>query len=137
MSGGEGMAIVPGMTELTRPYWDAAAEGRLVIRECRGCGRLQHPPVPACPACHGADFGWREASGEGAVYSYTIIRHATHAALADAIPYVVALVELAEGPRLVTGITGCPPESVTVGMPVRAAFRRVTDEVTLPYFEPA
>lgn len=135
------MAIIPGMTDLTRPYWEAAREGRLVVQECAECGALQHPPLPACPNCRGAGHGsvprWREVSGEGTVYSRTIVRHATHAAFADQIPYVVALVELAEGPRLVTSITGCAPEEVRVGMPVRVVFRRVTDEVTLPYFEPA
>jgi uncharacterized OB-fold protein len=135
------MAIIPGMTDLTRPYWEAAREGRLVVQECGECGTLQHPPMPACPncrcACHGGVLRWREMSGEGTVYSCTVVRHATHAAFADQIPYVVALVELAEGPRLVTGITGCPPQDVRVGMPVRVVFRQVTNEVTLPYFEPA
>lgn len=131
------MAIVPGMTDLTRPYWEAARQGRLVVQECRGCGRSQHPPMPACPHCHGTDLGWRQTAGTGTVYTYTVVRHPTHVALADAVPYVVALVELAEGPRLVTGITGCPPEQVSVGMPVTVVFRQVTGEVTLPWFEPA
>lgn len=131
------MAIVPGMTGLTRPYWEAAGEGRLVVQECRECHRLQHPPMPACPHCHGTNLRWREMSGDGTVYSCTIVRHPTHVALADAVPYVVAIVELAEGPRLVSGVTGCPPEAVTVGMPVRVTFRRVSGDVSLPFFEPA
>ena len=131
------MAIIPGMTDLTRPYWDAAREGRLVVQECRECGRLTHPPLPACPDCHSTELGWREVSGAGAVYTYTVVRHPTHFAFAGQIPYVIALVELAEGPRLITGITGCPPDEVRVGMPVRAVFREVTEGVTLPYFEPA
>lgn len=130
------MAIIPGMTGLTEPYWAAAREGRLVLQECGGCGRVRHPPLPACPDCHGTDLGWREAAGDGTVYSATIVRHPTHVALADRVPYVIALVELAEGPRLVTGITGCPPEDVTAGMPVRVVFRPVNDQVTLPYFQP-
>ena len=77
------------------------------------------------------------SQADGTVYTYTVVRHATHAALADRIPYVVAIVELAEGPRLVTGITGCVPDDVRVGMAVRACFREVADGVTLPYFEPA
>jgi uncharacterized OB-fold protein len=131
------MAIVPGMTDLTRPYWEAARDGRLVVQECQECGRLQHPPLPACPDCHRSQLGWRELSGRGTVYSCTVVRHATHAAFAGKIPYVVALVELDEGPRLVTTVTGCPPEDVRAGLPVRVVFRRLTDEVTLPCFEPA
>jgi uncharacterized protein len=131
------MAVVPGMTELTAPYWNAAREGRLVVQECRSCGQLTHPPLPACPGCHAAEPGWREVSGAGTVYTYTVVRHSTHFAFADQIPYVLALVELAEGPRLITGITGCPPDEVRVGMPVHVVFREVAEGTTLPYFEPA
>jgi uncharacterized OB-fold protein len=130
------MAIIPAVTELTRPYWESARAGRLVTQQCRSCGRSWHPPLPACPHCHGTGIGWREVSGQGTVYTYTVVRHATHAALADRVPYVVAIVELAEGPRIVTGITGCDPRDVRTGMPVRVRFTAVTSDVTLPYFEP-
>ena len=131
------MAITPAVTDLTKPYWESARAGRLATQRCRSCGRIWHPPLPACPHCHSTDIGWHEVSGDGTVYTYTVVRHATHAALADHIPYVVAIVELAEGPRLVTGITGCAPQEVRVGMAVRACFRQVAEGVTLPYFEPA
>jgi uncharacterized OB-fold protein len=131
------MAIIPAVTDLTKPYWESARAGRLVTQRCRSCGRIWHPPLPACPHCHSTDIGWHEVCGNGTVYTYTVVRHATHAALADRIPYVVAIVELAEGPRLVTGITGCAPDDVRVGMAVRACFREVAEGVTLPYFEPA
>jgi uncharacterized OB-fold protein len=130
------MAIIPGRTELTSPYWEAVSDGRLVAQQCRSCGQYWHPPLPACPHCHGTDLGWRELSGAGTVYTYTVVRHATHVALAAQVPYVVAIVELAEGPRLVTRITGCPPGEVRAGMPVRVCFRQVADGVTLAYFEP-
>jgi uncharacterized protein len=135
------MAIIPARTELSAPYWDAAREGRLVVQECRECRRLWHPPLPACPNCHGhchgSHLGWREVSGDGTIYSYTVVTHPTHVAFADQVPYVVAIVELAEGPWLVTGVTGCAPDEVRVGLPVRACFREIADGVTLPYFEPA
>jgi uncharacterized protein len=131
------LAIIPGTTDLTRPYWDAARERRLVIQQCQSCGRSWHPPLPACPHCHASDLGWREAAGTGTVYTYTVVRHPTHAALADAVPYVVAIVELTEGPRVVTCITGCDVTEVRAQMPVRVTFRPVTSDVTMPYFEPA
>ena len=131
------MAIVPGHSELTRPYWEQARAGRLVVQHCAACDRIWHPPLPGCPHCRSADVGWREVSGTGTVYSCTVVRHPTHAAFAGQVPYVVAIVELAEGPRLVTGIVGCAPEEVRVGMAVRACFRPVADGITLPYFEPA
>lgn len=130
------MAVVPGMTELTAPYWDAAREGRLVVQECRTCGQAWHPPLPRCPRCHCADLGWRPVSGNGTVYTYTVVRHPTHFAFADKIPYVLALVELTEGPRLVTALRGIEPGEVHVGQQVRVVFREIADGVTLPYFEP-
>src|SRR5579863_1393126 len=125
------------MTELTAPYWDAARKGHLAVQECRSCRQAWHPPLPRCPHCHSAALGWRTVSGEGTVYTYTVVRHPTHFAFADKIPYVLAIVELAEGPRLVTALTGVEPGEVRVGQPVRAVFRQVTGTVTLPYFEPA
>ena len=129
------MAVIPAVTEQTAPYWDAAREGRLVVQECQACRQVWHPPLPRCPHCHHAGLGWREVSGDGTVYSYTVVRHPTHYAFARQIPYVLAIVELAEGPRLVTAITGVPPETVRAGLPVRVVFREVADGVTLPYFE--
>jgi|SRR5215472_5395786 len=130
------MAIVPGFSDLTRPYWEQARQGRLVVQHCAACDRIWHPPLPACPGCQSARTGWREVSGDGTVYTFTVVTHPTHFAFADQVPYVVAIVELAEGPRLVTGITGCAPEAVRVGMPVRVCYQRVADDITLPCFEP-
>jgi len=128
------MAIIPDPGELTRPYWEQARAGRLMLQHCRGCDRIWHPPLPRCPHCHRADTDWRQASGEGTVYSYTVVQHATHAAVVYQVPYVVAIVELAEGPRVVSGIRGAAPGEVRVGMPVRVVFEEVTPEVTLPQF---
>lgn len=131
------MAIIPEVTDLTRPYWAAAAQRRLVVQSCAACGASWHPPLPRCPHCHSAGLGWREVAGTGTVYTYTVVTHPTHAALADKVPYVVAIVELTDGPRLVTAITGCEPGAVRCGLPVRVRFTPVTDEITLPCFEPA
>ncbi len=131
------MAIVPGYTDLTRPYWENARDGRLVVQHCAACDRIWHPPLPRCPHCRSPEVGWRQVSGTGTVYSCTVVRHPTHVAFAAQVPYVVAIVELAEGPRLVVGVIGCAPEQVRAGMPVRACYRQVAEGVTLPYFEPA
>jgi len=131
------MAVIPAMTERTAPYWAAAREGRLAVQECQSCRQVWHPPLPRCPHCHADNLGWRDVSGDGTVYSYTVVRHPTHFAFADSIPYILAIVELAEGPRLVTALSGIAREEVCVGLPVRVVFRAVTDTVTLPYFEAA
>lgn len=131
------MHIVPELTELTRPYWQAAREGRLVVQRCGNCGSLRHPPLHRCPNCHATEVEWTPVQGRGTVYTFTVVEHPTHAALEEAVPYVVALVELAEGPRILTNIRGCPPESVRVGMPVRVTFEKVDEVTTLPQFIPA
>ena len=127
----------PFADELTQPFWDAAAEGRLTAPQCTVCGTFVLPPQPFCFECQSQAFAWVDLPGTGTVYTYTVVRHPTHFAFTDRIPYAIALVELAEGPWLITGITGCPPDEVRAGMPVRAVFRAVADGVTLPYFEPA
>ena len=131
------MAIIPAATDLTRPYWEHARAGRLVVQRCDNCANSWHPPLPRCPHCHSTDVGWHEVAGTGTVYTYTVVRHATHAALAGRIPYVIAIVELTEGPRIVTGIIGCDPQDVMAGMAVQVRFDAVTGDVTLPYFESA
>ncbi|MGH3321038.1 MAG: Zn-ribbon domain-containing OB-fold protein [Streptosporangiaceae bacterium] len=130
------MAIIPGSTDLTAPYWDAARRHALVAQRCGDCGRLRHPPLPRCPACRGADVDWIPLAGDGFLYTYTVVWHPTHAALRDRVPYVVALVELAEGPRVVANILDCPVDEVSVGMPVRVTFEHVADGVVVPQFVP-
>ena len=130
------MAVIPAVTERTAPYWEAARDGRLAVQECQWSRQVWHPPLPRCPHCHADTVGWRDVSGEGTVYSYTVVRHPTHFAFADKIPYILAIVALAEGPRLVTALTGIESDEARVGMPVRVVFRPVTETVTLPYFEP-
>jgi hypothetical protein len=125
------------MTELTAPYWDAAREGRLVVQQCRDCGKRWHPPLHRCPHCHAGNPGWHQVSGDGTVYTYTVVRHPTHFAFGGKVPYVLAIIELAEGPRLLTALDGVAPQDVRPGMPVRAVFREVAEGTTLPYFEPS
>ena len=117
------------------PYWQAAREGRLVVQRCEVCGAHQLYPRDRCLACRGA-VTWVEASGRGTVYSFTVIRQNHSRPFRDIIPYVVALVDLAEGPRLMTNVVGCAPEDVFVGMAVRATFEPVSDEAGIALFTP-
>lgn len=117
-------------------YWKAAHDGRLVVQRCDDCGHHQLYPRALCLACGGA-VSWVDASGRGVVYSYTVIRQNYVRPFRDWIPYVVALVDLAEGPRLMTNIVGCDPEAVSVGMAVQARFEPVSEETGIALFEPA
>jgi len=93
--------------------------------------------MPLCPQCHSADIEWRAAVAGGSVYTYTVVHHPTHPAFRDQVPYVVAVVELDEGPRIVTNVKHCRVEDVHGGMRVSIFFEEVTDSVSLPQAEPA
>ncbi|GGK93165.1 DNA-binding protein [Planomonospora parontospora subsp. parontospora] len=117
-------------------FWFEAARGhRLVIQRCTGCKALRHPPGPCCPRCGSFDWDTAEASGRGHVYSYVVNHHPRHPAFE--FPLVVALVELAEGIRLVTGLTGLAPEAVEIGMPVVLDWIDPDPDLSLPVFRPA
>ena len=94
-------------------------------------------PRTLCPHCSSARLTWTQVSGKGQVYSFTIINRAPSPAFAAAVPYVVAVVKLAEGPHLMTNIVDIAPDSVRIGMPVKVVFRKFGDDVVLPMFEPA
>jgi hypothetical protein len=127
---------LPRPTATSMPFWQAAKRHELQIQHCGKCGAHIFYPRDVCPECFASDLQWVTVSGKGTVYSYTIARAPTHPAFADDVPYVIAIVELAEGPRITTNLVGCKLEEVRVGMPVQATFEDVTPEVTLVKFRP-
>lgn len=127
---------LPQADHVSAPYWEAASRGRLLFQECPACGHRQLYPRAMCTVCAGVPE-WKDASGRGHVYSFTIIRQNWAEPFRAMLPYVVAMVELEEGPRLMTNITDCDAGSVTVGMPVEVWFAPVEDGLALPMFRPA
>ena len=125
---------LPRITPLSRPLFDAAAEGRLVLQRCPRDGFFYYPRT-RCPGCLGDDWRWEEASGRGSVHAFTIDRVGHDPGQRERLPLVIAVVELDEGPRLTTNIVECDPEEVRVGMPVQVTFERV-DGSTLIQFRP-
>ena len=130
---------LPEPTPISQPYWDALKQGRLTFQRCRKCSHAWLPARAECPNCLAADWDWTEASGKGRVISWVVYHHAYHEAFKAKLPYNVALVELDEGPRLMTNIVECPqtPEALVLDMPVEVAFEKMDDEITLPLFRPA
>ncbi|MGH7857355.1 MAG: Zn-ribbon domain-containing OB-fold protein [Candidatus Binatia bacterium] len=118
----------------TEPYWEGARQERLRLKRCRPCDRTFFYPRSHCPRCWSTDTDWIEASGRGTIYSYTVIAHSDVAPFKDWIPYVVALVDLDEGPRMVTNVVGAAPEDLSVGRRVEVVFDRIDDRITLPRF---
>ena len=118
------MSDLPFDDPTTAPFWQAAGDGRLVVQRCNACGASQLYPRPFCLACDAADLGWAEAAGTGHVYSITVNRLAVRPDMEP--PYAVALVELDEGPRVMTGTEG---DGVQIGDRVRVQWRAAPDGV--------
>ncbi|MEJ1938950.1 Zn-ribbon domain-containing OB-fold protein [Bradyrhizobium japonicum] len=114
-------------------YWKSANEEKLVIRRCNSCGEKHFMPRYLCPVCWSDDLVWIEASGKGTVHSFTVVRRASSPAFAGRTPYVVALIDLAEGPRMMTNIVGNGALEVRVGDGVRLEFEE-RDGAKLPQF---
>ena len=129
---------LPVRDPLTTPFWDGCQRHELLIQRCSACGSTRHPPGPLCLQCRSDQYEWIASKGRGTVYSWIVVRHPIPAEVyADKVPYVVALIDLAEGVRVVSNIVGCEPEAVTAGMPVELFFRQAAENVTLPQFRPA
>jgi uncharacterized OB-fold protein len=120
----------------TQPFWDATSAGKLLIQRCRACGRLQFYPRWFCARCAG-DVDWIEAAGTGEVHSFTIVRQNGTPPFDALVPYVLAVIELDEGVRMMGNVAGVDVEDVSIGMPVEVTFVRETDDVVLPMWRPA
>lgn len=131
---------LPAITTEAKPFWDAAAQQRLIIQRCQDCKAWVWTPRPSCNECGSEKVEWTQVSGEGEIYSFTVIRQVVGRAASKAferdIPYVIAWVDLDEGPRLITNIVGCPVENVKLGMKVSVQFEQASKDVWLPKFKP-
>jgi uncharacterized OB-fold protein len=122
----------------TKPFWDAARRHELSLPFCRPCGAFFYYPRAACPRCLSPDLEWRAVSGRGTLHTFTVV-HRGQRGFPLGSPYVIAVVELAEGPRMMTNLVGIEPDPTTIriGMPVEVTFEDATAEVTLPHFRPS
>jgi len=126
--------FLPSPNPTTLPYWEACKRHELLIQECSLCGARQFYPRTMCSACSATELTWLQASGFGTVLSWTVVRHPVSPAYADDVPYVIALIELDEGPVMMAQVTHCEPESVQTGMPVEVCFEEWTEDITMPNF---
>ena len=126
--------LAPSMTPDTQFFWDGAKEHRLLIQQCDGCHRFRHPPRPMCPVCNSLQWTAIEASGRATVFSFVMPRHPQYPWFEP--DYIVALVELEEGVRLVTNLVDVAPADVSVGMAVTVRFDEFDGGLVLPMFRP-
>lgn len=130
---------LPTPSPETQRFWDGCKKHELWIPYCRACESFYWYPRDFCPKCFSWDVEWRKASGRGKIHTFAIQYRAWHRGWANDVPYVNAMVDLEEGPRIYTNIVGVEPDpnNIRCDMPVEVIFDDVTDEITLPKFKPA
>ena len=121
----------------TQPWWDAVAEGRLLVVRCASCGEAHFYPRPFCPRCGADDVSWEEASGDATLYTWSVVHRNDLPPFRDKVPYVAAVVDLAEGPRMMTTVVGAEPSSLEVGMALRVDFEELGEGYAVPVFRSA
>jgi hypothetical protein len=127
-------ADIPVIDPASAPYWEGARRGELLIAACGACARVHHYPRPFCPHCWSEDVHPTTASGRGTLYTYSTVYVNDLPPFRDRLPYVAAVVELAEGPRVMTVIEGAEAEQLRIGMALRAVFRPIdADDPDSPY----
>ena len=130
MPGAERKIDAPQPSPETKPFWEAAAAGRLVIKRCAACGEHHHYPRSICPFCGSDRTEWRDASGRGTIYTYSVMRRAP-------VPYAIAYVTLEEGVSMMTNIVDCDLDAIRVGQKVRVVFKPTEGGPPVPMFAPA
>lgn len=128
--------FTPEITPQHRPFWDSVRRHEMHLQRCDGCGAFRFIPSERCPCGHPTST-WSAVTGVGELYTFTVVHRAPTPAYQAEVPYVIAHVTLAEGPRMISNLINCDPSSVEIGMPVRIVYEDVTDELTLYKFEPA
>jgi len=129
--------ITPNPDGLTAEFYAHLAGGELRLQRCDACNRWRHPPRILCATCASDRWQWRTVSGRGVVYTWTVTHQALVPSFAEDVPYAVVVVELEEGPRLVSAVRGVEPAALRIGLPVEARVARVSDAIGLHYFVPS
>lgn len=128
---------VPSPDNDSLEFWSGAREHRLLIRRCSACEEAFFYPRPFCPRCWSEDIATEEASGDATLYTWSVVHVNDLPPFHQRVPYVAAIVDLVEGPRMMTNIVDCDVDDLEVDMPLHVAYRELTDEITVPVFAPA
>jgi uncharacterized protein len=126
---------LPSLDESNKPFWTAARERRLALQHCGACGKPRYPINHVCPHCLSDKFEWKPVSGRGTVASSIVFHQVYNQAFAGDVPYNVSLIQLEEGPRMISNVVGIPPSEVKVGDKVQVTFDPVTPDISIPRFE--
>jgi hypothetical protein len=126
----------PDIEEESQPFWDGLVDGRLLIKHCLACHAFHYYPRPFCPSCWSDDVEWYEASGRGRVYTYSTVYVNDLPPFPPEVPYVAAVVELDEGPRMMTRLVGCTKDDIAIDMPVQMEVADLDAELKMAVFRP-
>ncbi len=127
---------LPNVNDDNKDFWAGCKVHQLRFQRCQSCGHVRWPASLFCPLCFSRETEWIVSEGKGRVYTYAVYHVAYHPGFENELPYVVAIVKLEEGPRLLTNIVGCQPDEVTCEMPVEVTWEDITEEFSLPKFRP-
>lgn len=120
----------------SQPFWEGCKRHELLIPRCRNCGTYHFFPRFFCTKCLSTDIEWVKTNGRGRIYTFTVIDKAGMAAFKEEVPYILAMIQLEEGVRMMSNIVECGPDEIKIGTEVEVVFDDVTDEITLPKFKP-
>jgi uncharacterized OB-fold protein len=137
LSDAEVQKPMPKPSKWSRPFWEAAKQHKLVLKRCKDCGHIDHPPYLYCTNCLSDNSEWIEAKGKAKLYAYAINEYMVPFPFWDDMPYVVAMVDLPEGVRMISNIIECPHDQLKNGMDLEVVFDDVSAEFTLPKWRPA
>lgn len=127
---------IPVSDEASKPFFEGARAHRLMIQRCTTCGTAHWPVQSRCSECLSTDIAWVQASGKGTLYTFALMHQIIHPGFASEVPYNVAEIDLEEGLRVTSTIVGCSHADLRIGMPLEVTFADLTDEVSLPKFQP-
>ena len=129
--------IRPTINDVNRPFWDGCRRGELLMQRCGHCRRLRYPAAIVCPDCLSPATEWQAVSGHGKVFSFVVFHRAYHPAREGKVPYNVALIELDEGPIMLSNVIDVDNAKLTIGLAVRIAFEAMDESLSIPVFAPA
>ena len=127
---------LPSPDAETQPFWDGARDGKLLIRRCDACGEAHFYPRPFCPKCWSDQVRWEEASGRAVLYTWSVVHQNDLPPFPERVPYVAAVVDLEEGPRMMTNVVEADVDALQAGMQLEVDFKPISDDVTIPVFRP-
>lgn len=125
---------LPEVTDENRMFWEGCQAGELRLQACMNCGHIRHLS-PACPQCLGFEHEWVAGSGKGTIYSWIVVHQRYNRAFEEELPYNVTIIELDEGPRLITALVGIENDEIKAGTRVEVVFEKISDDITLPKFK--